>query len=85
MGVAVYILCGLTSFACTVLLLGRYRKTRVSLLFWSAIAFFAFTVTNLLLFVDMVMVQQFDLGLARNCATLFGVIVLLYGLIRDHT
>ena len=85
MGVAVYILCALTSLACTVLLMGRYQKTRVSLLFWSAVAFLAFTVTNILLFVDLVLVPDLPLGLIRNTITLTGVIVLLYGLIHDHT
>ena len=85
MGIAVYILCALTSLACTVLLMGRYSKTRVSLLFWSAVAFLAFTLTNVLLFVDMVMVPDLPLGMIRNCITLAGVVVLLYGLIRDHT
>ena len=85
MGIAVYILCALTSLACTVLLMGRYQKTRVSLLFWSAVAFLAFTVTNSLLFFDLVVVPDFDLSVIRNVITLSGVIVLLYGLIHDHT
>lgn len=84
-GIAVYLLCGITSFACTVLLMSRYRKSRVSLLFWSGMAFFAFTATNLLLFLDLVVVEDIDLSLARNCLTLLGVVVLLYGLIHDHT
>lgn len=81
----VYMLCGLTSLTCTVLLLGRFRKTRASLLLWSALAFLAFTLTNVLLFVDLALVQEIDLSLARGCATLAGVAVLLYGLIHDHT
>lgn len=85
MGMTVYILCALTSLACTVLLMGRYQKTRVSLLFWSAVAFLAFTITNVLLFVDLVVVPDMPLGLIRNCITLAGVVVLLYGLIHDHT
>ena len=85
MGIAVYTLCGITSLACTILLLGRFRKTKVSLLFWSAVAFLAFTITNVLLFVDFALVPGFDLSLARSCFTLLGVLVLLYGLIRDHT
>ena len=86
MAYAVYILCALTSFGCTVLLIGRYRKTRVDLLFWSAIAFLLLTVTNILLFVDLgVFGQSVDLSVYRNGATFFAVNLLLYGLIKNNT
>lgn len=86
MGEIVYILCALTSLGCTWLLIGRYRKSRVDLLFWSAIAFLLLTVTNVLLFIDLgIMGPDTDLSLYRNGATLLGVIVLLYGLIRNNT
>lgn len=86
MGEVVYILCALTSLGCTWLLIGRYRKTRVDLLFWSALAFLLLTVTNILLFVDLsIMGPETDLSLLRNGSTLVGVIILLYGLIRNNT
>ena len=86
MGQAVYILCALTSLGCTLLLIGRYRKTRVDLLFWSAIAFLLLTVTNVLLFVDLVILGAgIDLSLIRNGSTLLGMLLLLYGLIRNNT
>lgn len=85
MGQVVYILCALTSLGCTLLLIGRYRKSRVDLLFWSALAFLLLTVTNILLFVDLVLLgPNMDLGLYRNGATLVGVIILLYGLIKNN-
>jgi hypothetical protein len=81
----VYILCALTSFACMVLLLRGYRRTGMLLLFWSGIAFLAFAISNILLFVDMVVVPERDLMVWRSGANLVGVILLLYGLIRaDH-
>lgn len=86
MGYVVYTLCAVTSLGCMLLLIGRYRKSRVDLLFWSAVAFLLLTVTNILLFVDLVLLgPNSDLGLYRNAATLLGVIVLLYGLIRNST
>ena len=86
MGYAVYLMCAVTCLGCTVLLVGRYRKSRVDLLFWSAIAFLLLTVTNILLFVDLVLLgPNADLSLFRNGSTLVGVIVLLYGLIRNST
>jgi len=86
MGQIVYILCGLTSLGCMLLLTNGYRKTRVELLFWSAFAFFAFTCTNILLFIDIVILPTtVDLSTLRNCVTLAGVGVLLYGLIKGNT
>ena len=86
MGEIVYILCALTCLGCTALLVGRYRKSRVDLLFWSAMAFLLFSVTNILLFIDLgVLGAQTDLILFRNGSTLLGVIVLIYGLIRNNT
>jgi hypothetical protein len=81
----VYILCALTSLSVTCLLAIAYRKTRSALLFWSALAFLAFSLTNVLLFVDLAMVPDVDLILWRNSATLIGVVVLLYGLIKGDT
>lgn len=86
MGKVVYILCAVTCVGCMLLLIGRYRKSRVDLLFWSALAFLLFTATNILLFVDMsIMGPETDLSLIRNGSTLLGVMVLLYGLIRNNT
>ena len=83
MGQLVYFLCAVTSLGCTVLLINRYRKAHISLLFWSALAFFAFTITNILLFIDLAVVQGVDLSLVRNAITLAGVLVMVYGLITE--
>jgi hydrogenase/urease accessory protein HupE len=81
----IYILCALTSAACTVLLLRRYRHSRVRMLFWSALAFLAFAVSNVLLFIDLVVLPQWDLTVVRSLATLCGILLLLYGLIVTAT
>jgi hypothetical protein len=86
MGYAVYILCALTSLGCTVLLIGRYRKSGVDLLFWSALSFLLLTVANILLFVDLVLLgQSMDLSVYRNAVNFVAISVLLYGLIRNNT
>jgi hypothetical protein len=85
MGEAVYMLCALTSFTCTWLLVSHYRKTKVPILFWSALAFLCFTVNNVLLFVDLVLVPQMDLSIARTACALAGVGILLGGLIHQNT
>jgi hypothetical protein len=80
----VYMLCGLTSFACTALLLRGYLRTRLPLLFWSGAAFLAFTVANILLFLDLVTFPHMNLQIWRQALTLVGVMLLLYGLIRSN-
>ncbi|MGE6756972.1 DUF5985 family protein [Corallococcus interemptor] len=83
MAEAVYILCALTSLACAVLLLRAWRRTRMKLLLYSGLCFSAFTVNNVLLFVDLVLIPAGDLSLARTVTSLVGSGVLLFGLIWD--
>ncbi|ADO75325.1 DUF5985 family protein [Stigmatella aurantiaca] len=80
---AVYILCGLTSLACTVLLLRGYRRTRTRLLLWSGLCFVALAVSNVILFVDLVLFPGRDLSVWRSASALVGIGTLLYGLIWD--
>jgi hypothetical protein len=81
----VYILCGLTSVLCAGLLYRRFRSTRTPLLFWSMCCFICFAATNILLFVDLEMLPAVDLSALRSAFTLAGVIMLLYGLIRERS
>lgn len=81
----VYILCGLTSAACALLLFRQYRRTRGSLLFWSVLCFLCLAATNVLLYVDIVMFPDTDMAIIRNGLTLAGMMMLLYGLIDEST
>ncbi|WP_223641764.1 DUF5985 family protein [Corallococcus sp. EGB] len=83
MAEAVYILCGLTSAACALLLLRAWRRTRMRLLLYSGLCFTVFTLNNVLLFADLVLIQTMDLSLARTVTSLMGAGVLLFGLIWD--
>jgi hypothetical protein len=83
MAALVYILCGLTSLACMVLLLRGYLANRVRLLLWASLCFAGLTINNLLLFVDLIVVPDVDLTTGRNFAALVGVCLLIYGLIWD--
>ena len=80
--IAVYLLCGLTSLACAVLLLRGYVQRRVRLLLWSGLAFVGFTVGNLMLMVNLV-VPVADLSLLRSLPVLLGLLVLIFGLVWD--
>jgi hypothetical protein len=80
----VYFLCAAASLVCAVALLRKYRQTRVRLLFWSSACFICFTVNNILLFVDLVILPTtVDLSVARNLTNLLGLFLLLYGMIWD--
>lgn len=79
----VYLLCALTSLACTVLLWRGWKRSRVRLLFWSALCFGGLFLNNVLLIVDTRILPQVDLALVRTLPALFGAAVLVYGLVWD--
>jgi hypothetical protein len=83
MAEAVYILCALTSLTCAVLLLRGYRRSGMRLLLWSGLCFLALAASNMVLFVDLVIILGRDLSLVRGSLALVGVATLLYGLIWD--
>jgi hypothetical protein len=81
MAEAVYLLCALTSFVCAVLLLRGYRASRTPLLFWSCLCFVGLALNNVLLFVDLVVVPEFDLRVLRAGTALASLALLVYGLV----
>lgn len=83
MGPAVYILGSLTTLACMLLLLRGFARSRRRLLLWSGLCFLGLTISNILIFVDLVMLPSVDLYLLRLLAAVIGMALLLYGLIWD--
>ena len=81
MGPAVYILGALTSLICAVLLLRGYRRGKRKLLLWSGVCFAGLTVSNSLVFVDLVILPDVNLYLFRLVTAAVAMLVLLYGLI----
>ncbi len=79
----VYVLCFLTSFGAMLLLLRSYRQSRSRLLLWSATAFIAFAMNNLLLFADFVLPPDIDLRPERTLTAFIGIAVLLYAFIWE--
>lgn len=73
----------LTSLGCTILLFRGYRRRGLRLLMWSAICFAGLTFSNILLFVDLIILPQVDLRMLRLSSTLVGLSFLLYGFIWD--
>ena len=73
----------LTSGACCALLFRGYARSRVRLLLWSALCFVFFTLNNVILFADLVMLPEMDLRLYRIVLALAGIACLLYAFIWE--
>jgi hypothetical protein len=77
----VYVLCAATTLTCTILLLRANRRQPNALLFWSALCFVGLTLSNILLFIDLVVVPMHDLSTIRGAVTLLSLSSLIYSLI----
>ena len=83
MGAVVYIVGVLTSVGCSVLLLRGYARGRKKLLLWSGLCFVGLALSNLLIFVDLVLVPEIDLYRYRLATAAVAMLLLLYGLIWE--
>lgn len=83
MAYLVYILCAVTSLACSVLLFRAHRQQRVRLLFWSGLCFAGFALGNAMLILDVIMGPSMDMSLLRSAPVLAGLLVLIYGLVVE--
>lgn len=81
----VYILCGLTSLVCAVLLLRSYIRVKSRILLWSGLCFTALFLNNTLLFADAIIFPDVYLLPWRHVMILAGAALLLYGLIWETT
>ena len=80
---AAFVLCTLVSLICAVLLLRGYLRGRHRLLLWSGLCFSGLTVTNALVFFDLVMLPNVNLYLVRLSTTAVSVLILLFGMIWE--
>jgi hypothetical protein len=79
----IYVLCLATSAICAALLARSYTKHKSRLLLWSAICFAFLALNNLIVVVDLVVLPEMDLSVARSVTVLVGVFALLYGFIWE--
>ena len=77
------LLAALTSLACMVFLLRAYAANGPRLLLWSGLCFVGLTVNNVLLFLDLNVLPDFDLRPYRLVSALAGIVFLLYGFIWE--
>jgi len=83
MASAVYLLAAFTSLACSVFLLRGYARGRRRLLLWSGLCFAGLTLSNCLVFVDIVLLTSVNLFPLRLAMTTVSLAVLLFGLIWE--
>ena len=83
MAAMVYILGALTSLACALFLLRGYSRGKKRLLLWSGLCFAGLALSNLLIFVDLILLPGRDLYLWRLATTGVAMALLLYGLIWE--
>ncbi|MGE5183535.1 MAG: DUF5985 family protein [Acidobacteriota bacterium] len=79
----VYILCAVTSLACAILLGRAYRRSRHRVLWWSTWCFVGLALTNVLTFVDLIVVPQVDLHWVRASVGLVALVLLAVGLVWE--
>jgi hypothetical protein len=84
MGPIVYVLGTLTSLLCATLLFRGYFQSRMKLLLWSALCFVGLTISNALLFIDLVLLPAtVNLYLLRLSTAAVAMLLLLYGLVWE--
>ncbi len=83
MGAAVYILGSVICLCCAVLLIRAYTQVRRRLLLWSGLCFIGLTMSNVLVFVDLVIFPDINLYRFRLVTAAVAMLLLLYGLIWE--
>ena len=80
----VYVLGTVVTFLCAFLLFRAYARVRRRLLLWSAVCFAGLTVSNALLFVDLVLIgDDVSLHLWRLTTAAVAMLALLFGLVWE--
>jgi len=80
---AVYILGSLVVCLCAMMLLRAYRKAKRRLLLWSGLCFAGLTISNLLVFIDLVVIPDVDLYSVRLSTAAIATLLLVFGLVWE--
>jgi hypothetical protein len=83
--IAIYALCAATSLACAVMLYRGFIRSGARFLLWSCLCFVGLAINNILLFVDLGIYSDRDVGLTvwRSVSGVVGMVLLVFGLIWD--
>jgi len=83
MAALVYMLGAFISLCCGVLLLRSYGQVKKGLLLWSGLCFIGLAISNVLIFVDLVIFPDVNLYVLRLGTAAASMLLLLYGLIWE--
>ena len=83
MSSAAYLLCALVSGLCAAMLLRGFSRGRHRMLLWSGLCFAGLTVSNLLVFIDLVVFPRVNLYPVRLIVSAASVFLLLLGLLWE--
>jgi CHASE2 domain-containing sensor protein len=83
MEAAVYILCAITALLVAIVLLRGFARSRRRLLLHAGLCFSCLMLSNVLLFVDRIVLPDIDLSLWPTLAALLGMGILLCAMIFD--
>jgi hypothetical protein len=73
----------LVTLACAILLLRGYIRGRRRLLLWSGLCFLGLAASNLVVFVDLVLLPDVDLYIWRLLLAAIAMMLLVFGLIWE--
>lgn len=79
----VYILCMLTSLFCAFLLFRSFRAQHTRLLLWSTLCFVGLAIANAMLVLDLMVLQDYDLGMLRASVGFLAGLALVGGLVWE--
>lgn len=83
MRAATYILCTAVCLLCAIMLTRGYFRGRHRLLLWSGLCFIGLTLSNLFLFLDLIVFPDVNLYRFRLATAAISMLLLLYGLIWE--
>lgn len=84
LAILVYLLGAIVTATCSVLLLRGFAHSRSRLLLWSGLCFAGLTVSNTLLFIDLVLLpEEQNLYMWRLSTAAAAMLLLVYGLVFE--
>ena len=78
-----YLMCGLSSLVCALLLTTTYRRNKTRFLLFSSICFVGLAVSNILLCADLILFPHLDLLLIRHIVSMAAFFSLIWGFIWE--
>lgn len=83
MAIIAYSLCTFAALASALMLMRGYMRTGFRLLLWSSLCFFGLTISNAMIFVDLITLPDVNLHGVRLGLGLTSMMLLIYGLVWE--